>query len=243
MRIHIAGFALLSISTTGWSQVLSQPSLLLRNPALKEHAKLPQNNLPGVSLRYRLAQARVDAPLNGVKFDGLDIEVSDSEATSPHEPMEVALLRKLKQLACEADAVVLGSVVESAYHLSSLETTIYGDHIFMVETVLKNDAVRLLRPKSQIVVTRPGGSAVLPEGKVKFEFKGFPYLRPDSSYVLFLKKVPDTGSYQSIDRFSTLIRGAVQWTFARAMFSRMTIHELSNESFEENVRQWIRSCK
>ncbi len=103
----------------------------------------------------------------------------------------------LQRMACEADAVVLGTVKEQSSYLTENEKFISTDYEVEVNEVIKNNAAAYISPNATITVTRPGGTVKLDGKTAQAIDESYENLAGDEQYVLFLKFIPDTGAYQA----------------------------------------------
>src|ERR1041385_3973925 len=97
--------------------------------------------------------------------------------------------------ACDADAIVLGTVKGQTSRLTEDESFIYTVNELKVETVLKNNSTQALNPNEVISAIRTGGTIQLNGRKIVAEFKGSKTLEPGQTYLLFLTFVPEKGLY------------------------------------------------
>jgi hypothetical protein len=218
----------------------------LADPRLKANANLLQNDspgFPGISIPQLLSKARAGAPSRGVSWKGLDIVATDDVSASPTESTTTVLLRLYPKQACQADAIVVGHTSSSAYHLSASGMAIYGDYIFVIDTVLKDNQASSIRLKPDIVVTRPGGSLTLADGPVRLELPAFPLLQSGVTYLQFLRYIAQSSAYQALDPFSTLLADANNWAIARKAFSRLAVQGFTRGSLEAMIGNWLTSCK
>lgn len=219
------------------------PPPSLADPKLTNHASLPQNNLPGLPLARVLADSREQAPSRGVTWKGLEIAISDDEVASPSVPLNTLLSQLYRRQVCQADAVIVGHATASASHLSALGTTIFSDYVVSVDTLLKDNGTSSIRPQAQIIVTRPGGSLSLADGPVTMDFKGFPRLENGVTYLMLLRYLPQSSSYQAIDPFSTLTARGSNWIISRKAFADVSVPGFTRGALESAVGAWITSCK
>lgn len=211
----------------------------LNHARLAAHASLSQHNPPGISLRTQLAEARAQASSRGITaWNGLDIVVTGHESVSP-VPMATLLVQHYAAISRTADAIVIGRQRSFRYHLSAWETAIYGDHLFSIETVLKDNAVHSIQQGAEIVITRPGGSLTLSEGPVSMQFSMYPALRQNTTYLLFLRYIRPSSGYTTVDHFSTLLLDAEDtWTITHGGYSSLRLPELSRGTFEAKIVDW-----
>ena len=101
----------------------------------------------------------------------------------------------LSNRACDADAIVLGTVKGQTSSLTEDESFIYTVNELKVETVLKNNSTQAIKPGELISAIRSGGTIQLNGRKIVAEFKGNKTLETGHSYLLFLTFVPEKGLY------------------------------------------------
>jgi len=99
----------------------------------------------------------------------------------------------LRRLACGADAIIVAIPVKAETAITSGGDFLFTDSLFHVDSVTKG----ALEPGNDIVVTRPGGQLSLNGHSVRTEVSGFPQFQTGRSYLLFLKYLPDSKSYQA----------------------------------------------
>ena len=222
-----------------------QTSPGLKSERLALHSQMPHNNFPGISLHQQLADAKVQASSRGVpNWRGLDIVVTDQETLGPSASVATLLLQLYSKQACNADAIVIGSLRSSNFHLSASETSVYGDHLFSVSTLLKDDSDNPIRIGAEIVITRPGGALALTEGPVNMRFRAYPAFQEKATYLLFLRYISATAAYSAIDPFSTLLLDASNsWIITRSTFASIRLPELARGALESNVADWRKACK
>jgi hypothetical protein len=101
----------------------------------------------------------------------------------------------LSNRACDADAIVVGTVKGQTSSLTEDESFIYTVNELKVETVLKNNSTRAIKPGEVVSAIRSGGTVQLNGRKIVAEFKGNKTLEPGQSYLLFLTFIPEKGLY------------------------------------------------
>jgi hypothetical protein len=192
-------------------------------------------------LASTLSNARDAAPSRGIVWKGVEVIAFD-EPGSLTGLTDANLLDIYKKRACLADAIVVGHTGSSLSHLSAYGTAVYTDYVFVTDTLLKDNAKAPIR-ESQIVVTRRGGSIVLPAGPVKYESQEYPNLQPGNTYLQFLRVIPESSSYHAIDAFSTLIAEGDSWVIVRNAASARVLPEFKRGAFETIISDWLKSCK
>jgi hypothetical protein len=224
--------------------LLAQTPSILSDPKLSANSGLPLYNPPGPTLSQLLGDARATAPSKGISWKGLDVTIYDDAVLSPTVPVETFLMQLYAEQACQADTIVVGHLDSSAYHLSTSGTMVYGDHLLMVDTLLKKSASASLLSQVNLVVTRPGGSLSMAEGVVKVDYRAVPDLQSGQSYLIFLKYLPASGAYQAIDAFSTLVASGGKWIIAWKTFSTIALPGFARGSLEPTILgKWLASCK
>jgi hypothetical protein len=161
---------------------------------------------------------------------------------SPTTPIETVILQVYQKQACQADAIIVGHPIASAYHLSSSGTSVYGDYIVAIDTLLKDNKTSSIRFRSDIIVTRPGGSLSLPDGNVNFELWAFPRLQVNVTYLQYLRYIQQSDAYQAIDNLSTLVADGNRWAISRKVFSKVVIPGFTRPSLETSISKSLTSC-
>jgi len=248
---HAPLFTLLAALVWIGSTILAQTTSgvadpRLADPKLNAHAAIIQNNHYGhMPIPQMLADAHAKAPSKGVTWKGLQLTIHEHPTVVPPgtESAETTRLRSYQKQACQADAIAVGHITASAYHLSASGATIYGDHIFVVDALLKDNQSSSIRQRPDIIVTRPGGSLVLPEGPVNVDPESFPRFQPDTTHLIFLKYIAETSAYQAIDSFSTLIARGNNWVIAAKPYSNLALPGFTRGALEATISSWLTSCK
>ena len=101
----------------------------------------------------------------------------------------------LSNRACDADAIVVGTVKGQTSSLTEDESFIYTVNELKVETVLKNNSTQAIKPGEVVSAIRSGGTVQLNGRKIVAEFKGNKTLETGQSYLLFLTFIPEKGLY------------------------------------------------
>lgn len=103
----------------------------------------------------------------------------------------------LKNLACDADAIVIGVINNQSSQLTEDEDFIFTDYDMAIEQVLKDNPVPSIQPGSDLTITRPGGIVQLNNKEVRALDESLEPLKTGSRYILFLKYIPATDSYKA----------------------------------------------
>jgi hypothetical protein len=107
----------------------------------------------------------------------------------------VIMAEVLKDLSCDADAVVIGYSTQKAAHMLDDESFVYTEYEFLVTDVLKNNYLSPIENKKTISVTRPGGLIKLDNQLIRVEDRSYKPFELKKNYLIFLKYVPSAGGY------------------------------------------------
>lgn len=100
----------------------------------------------------------------------------------------------LQTLIANSDAVLVGRPYNRISALTAEKTFVFSDYEFIIEDVLK-DKSKHLSANSQIVVTRPGGLITYESKSFRAIDSEFQLFRLGDIYLLFLHRIPETGTY------------------------------------------------
>jgi hypothetical protein len=150
-----------------------------------------------------------------------------------------------KHVACNADAVIVGSVRNRESFLTESQESVFTENIVSVEQILKDNIAHPLAVASNIVVARSGGHIVTPEGyHIEVIDTNFPALQLGGQYLLSLKYVPSTMQYMSADREGTFsIVGQRAHRLISDSVPDSTKRQIDFQSFSELIRQSLVNCK
>jgi hypothetical protein len=138
----------------------------------------------------------------------------------------------LHTLACGADAIIFGSPVSRAAHLTDDETFVYSQYSFLVNRVFKNNLVSQIKSGSQIQITRPGGDVIVNTQIIRVEDKNIEFLKKAGQYVLFLHYVPKARGYIMAERDGDmLVQGNVANGLSNPELPAYLGRNLSTESY------------
>ena len=155
----------------------------------KEHSKLYQS-YKGIGDLRRLAEKSTGdvEVLTGV---GQQIFYSQDGPTDS--------VTFLNREAAKADAVVLGTVKSKQSFLTAEGTFVFTDYDFVVDEVLKKNAVSPIVASETIVVTRPGGALQLAGHTVRALDESLQLLEKGQRYLLFLNYISAAGGYEAFN--------------------------------------------
>lgn len=105
----------------------------------------------------------------------------------------------LKNLTCDSDAVVVGVINKQASELTEDEDFIFTDYDLIVEQVLRDNPVTSIRPGTNLTITRPGGIMQINNKEVRALDETLDLLTTGNRYLLFLKYLPVTDSYEAFN--------------------------------------------
>jgi hypothetical protein len=149
--------------------------------------------------------------------------------------------QRYQNLSCEADAIAVGHTDLWAQHLSTYGT-VYTDYVFVIDALLKDNQRSSIQSRPDIVVTRPGGSLLVNNDAVSFEYQGYPELQSGVTYLQFLLYIPKSGGYQASGTYSTLLASGDNWVVARKS-SAVAVPGLTRGTLGASIGNWLTSCK
>lgn len=103
----------------------------------------------------------------------------------------------LEKLAAKADVVVIATAINKTSQITEDETFVFTDYDLSVIEVLKDSPS--VQPQSVITVTRPGGKILLEGRVINVRDRSFEPLAIGGKFLLFLRYIPATGSYQAVN--------------------------------------------
>jgi len=124
---------------------------------------------------------------------------------TPLQPTLKPRSEALHDMACRADAVVLGTVVRESSFLVPDETFVFTDADVSVSEVVKNNDKSPIYSNQTITVTRPGGTAYLNGREVNVRLNHFQPFVGGRRYLLFLTFLPKTEDYEAFGDKAFLI--------------------------------------
>lgn len=183
--------AMLSWSVSRSQQPSTQydPQQLAMTGQQKEHSRLYQS-YKGIGDLRRLAE-KSTGDVEVLTGAGQQIFYSQAGPTDS----ETFLNREV----AKADAVVMGTVKSQQSFLTDEGTFVFTDYDFVVDEVLKKNAIVPLVSSETIVVTRPGGSLQLAGHTVRALDESLQPLEKGHRYLLFLNYISATGGYEAFN--------------------------------------------
>jgi hypothetical protein len=155
----------------------------------------------------------------------------------------IGLDRFLQNMACRADAVIIGEVKSKSSQLTENEDYIFTDYEMSVDEVIKDNPIAHLSLKTEITVTRPGGKIKLNGWTVEAIDDAFQPFKIGDRYVLFLQFIPLTGAYKTLSSTSSfqLKLGKVNKATKERLPAESELENENLESFLIKVRGASRS--
>jgi hypothetical protein len=106
---------------------------------------------------------------------------------------------EIKRMTCAADAIVLGTVKTSASQITEGQNFLFTDYVLLVQQVLKNNSRSPIQQEAEIDITRPGGAVLIGNKRITAIDESLLPLRRGKQYLLFLRYLPETESFASIE--------------------------------------------
>jgi len=157
----------------------------------REHSKL-YRGYTGAGKKLRdLAEEEIK------KGNSDDIGIAALPGIPELRPHVTPFREVLTELACGADAIVIGIVKDRSSQLTESGTFIFTDYELTVEEVLKDNTSGHIEPTTSLTVTRPGGRILLEGHVISAIDKSAKPFEIGGRYILFLQYLPTTGSYRT----------------------------------------------
>jgi hypothetical protein len=103
----------------------------------------------------------------------------------------------LRDSACKADAIVIGTVNSKASQLTEDGAFTFTEYDVTVQEVLKDNSTSPLAANTNITVTRAGGAVQLKGRTIRAFDRSERPLETGGRFLLYLQFIPDTGDYKS----------------------------------------------
>ena len=110
--------------------------------------------------------------------------------------------RFLQEIGCDADAVIIGETKSKTSQITENDDFIFTDYDIEVNQVLKNNPRSPVNSGNSITVTRIGGKIKYRGRVITALDKSFRPFKKNNLYLLFLKYIPETDSYQAFSNGS-----------------------------------------
>ena len=146
----------------------------------------------------------------------------------------------LGRIACEADAVIIGTLTDEAAMLTENDSFVFTDYTVQIDEILKDNPSARLITGDSVTVTRPGGTLEIEGRKVQATLDGFNPFNAGRRYLLYLRFMPLTGAYQAFGDRSFELRGKRYIRLTRQHVWTSHIYKVEDaRSFLELVRSSI----
>ncbi len=113
----------------------------------------------------------------------------------------------MHELVANSSLVVVGRPVDRISSITAQQTFVFSDYDFQVEAVIK-DSMEHVSKTAQIVVTRAGGEMQWNGKSIRAIVPEFQMLRLGERYLMFLTRIPETGTYKVDEDRAFLLRGS-----------------------------------
>jgi len=163
---------------------------------------------------------------------GLLIKVGPPLQGSTRTRSAISLPSFLRDLACDADAVVIGRAGRSSSQMIESQDFVFTDYGLTIDEVLKDYAADRIIPQAEIVVTRPGGRIQIEGKAVEAIDVSLKPLVVGGRYLLFLDRIPSTGAYRAVNSLGSFALGDQKVT-------KLTEQTLRVETEIEDVKSFL----
>lgn len=136
-------------------------------------------------------------PKNKHQSEALTAIGTPMEVFSDTDPLPT-VTDVFRNLSCSADVIVVGTVSGKTSQLMNSRQFVFTEYDFVVNEVLKDNRAAPIVLNQPITVVRPGGTVEIDGRIVRAVDDSFRPLLTDNSYLLFLKYLPKTKSYDSV---------------------------------------------
>ena len=148
-----------------------------------------------ISPEQKVRAATFDQP-NSAPLRPNETRIFDDEwALPPHDPPDYASF--IRDLVCQGDLVVVGRATTKQSFLTESGSSIFTDYAFAAEEYLRGETVfRQPTNDTTIAVSLTGGTIQTPRGPLEARDGGRRPLDFGERYLLFLKRIPKTSSFE-----------------------------------------------
>jgi hypothetical protein len=113
----------------------------------------------------------------------------------------------LSGIGCDADAVILGNPKNKTSQITGDGNFVFSDYEVTVGRVLKDNSASPIQVGSSIIVTKDGGTIKYKGRTITAINRGFRSFEMGGQYLLFLKYLPASNSYQAFSNGSFHLQG------------------------------------
>ena len=197
----------------------------------REHSRL----FKGYGTGKKLKDIGAEIPTGVIVKRGPGIPVGED---GPPQP----LAGFLQVLACNSDAVIVGVVKDKSSQLTEDGEFTFTDYELTVEQVIKDNKLSHLEPNVLLTLTRPGGRIQLSGHVIEAEDARFKPLTKGQRYVLFLKFIPQTGAYTSVNSMSTYGLGQINIRIESDEAIRSDLQNEPSSTFTTKISAAVADC-
>ena len=126
--------------------------------------------------------------------------ISIPENQSPPMPF-------LQRQVCNAEAIVIGTLQSASPQLTANETFLFTEYTLAVEEVIKNNVAAPIQQGGTISIVRDGGVGQLNGRVIRAMVRGFDLFSVGERVLLFLRFIPESGTYLAYANGSLQIDG------------------------------------
>jgi len=155
----------------------------------RKHSKL--YSFYGRDFRKKISEiiSQGEGQVNGIGV-GVGLGEAMTESVSPKA--------YFSSLVNDSDAVIRGRILKKVSQITENDTFIFTDYEVVITEVFKNNAASPTDMGNTITVTRPGGKVLVGKTIMKaFDENFLPLPESSREVILFLKYLPETGTYQT----------------------------------------------
>lgn len=127
-----------------------------------------------------------------------DVNIITSPGTPVFSPAPARKGAQLEAAVEGSDAVVIATVTAKQSQLTTDEKYVFTDYEVTVKEVLKDNTASHVSASDTLTVTRPGGKVLLGDRLITVVDEGVKPLKVGDEYLLFLKFIPETGTYAAV---------------------------------------------
>lgn len=198
--------SIFAISSVGSGQKKANPTPVqvgVMTERQRVHSKLFETYSAGRKLDVPLQERRPGKEPAEATEETIYLEPGIT-VTSPDAPV-LSFSDFVKDLSCQADAVVIAASKNGTSQLTENKEFLFTDYIVTVDEVFKDNPSASIVPNNDLTVTRPGGRVQIKSRIVNALDASFKPLVTGKRYLLFLRYIPETGSYRSLRKGSFLV--------------------------------------
>jgi hypothetical protein len=157
--------------------------------AAKVHSQLWHNN-EGETIAKRLEKTTGNITV----INDEDRNENDyvHQIQPPYPPL------RMVEFACMSDAVVVGTPESGVSHMTADLDFVYSEWKLRITSVLQDNPKSPILGSNEISVVRAGGTLTINGRLVIGKELNFPEFQPGDEYLLYLKYIPESGSYKAI---------------------------------------------